>query len=45
MFKFSHFLLAEKLVCYTVKFAYDFMALKKIAVYYVLFQNCFLIQR
>ena len=37
-------LIAGKISCSAVKFAYGFMAFKKIAVHYVPFQNCLLIQ-
>ena len=40
----SLFLIAGKIICNAVKFAYDFMAYKKIAVHYVRFQNCLLTQ-
>ena len=34
----SLFLIAGKIICNAIKFAYDFFALKKIAVHYVAFQ-------
>ena len=40
----SLFLIAGKIICNVIKFAYDFMAFKKIAVHYVPFQNSLLIQ-
>ena len=40
MLNLAYFLIAGKVICNAVKFAYDFMAFKKIAVYYVRFQNC-----
>ena len=44
MLKSSLFLIAGKVIFNTVKFAYDFMAFKKIAVNHVPFQNCLFIQ-
>ena len=40
----SLFFIAGKIICNAVKFAYGFRALKKIAIHYVPFQNCLLIQ-
>ena len=37
----TFFLIAGKVICNAVNFAYDFMAFKKIAVDYVLFQIVF----